>query len=61
VQAAEPIAGVSTARISIEVEVGTVVTAQGSLVTIRAEFHISIVPKLVLHHACEPQAGANHD
>jgi hypothetical protein len=55
------IASVGTALISIELEIGTVITAQGSLVTIITEFHISIVPKLVLRHACEPQAGANRD
>jgi hypothetical protein len=33
------IASVGTALISIELEIGTVVTAQGSLITIGTEFH----------------------
>jgi hypothetical protein len=39
VQATPTIAGIGTALISGEFKIGTVITAQGSLITIRAEFH----------------------
>ena len=38
-QAAIAVASVGTVSISVEVEVGTVITAQGSIIAIRAEFH----------------------
>ena len=58
-QTTPPVTSVGAVGISVEVEVGTVITAQGPFIAIITEFHISIVPKLVLRHAGGPQAGAN--
>jgi hypothetical protein len=43
------VASVGTALISIELEIGTMITAQGSLITIITEFHISILEVLNMH------------
>jgi hypothetical protein len=45
VQAAPAVASVGTTLISVEVEVGTMVTAQGSLITIKTELHSLLVRK----------------
>jgi len=43
------VAGVGTALISIELEIGTVITAQGSFVAIGAEFHNNF--SIMLHYS----------
>jgi hypothetical protein len=43
------IASVGTVRISVELKIGTVITAQGLLVAVGAEFHISILEILNMH------------